>query len=121
MYLKRLSLTNFRNYEQLELEPDQFFNVIYGPNAQGKTNILESIYFTCTGKSFRTAREIEIIRWKNNFSSVNSLLETNSPPDRSTHIIKTGKKVIEVTVFKTRSTAGLAGVVLFTSGRSGYD
>ena len=115
MYLKRLSLTNFRNYEQLDLEPDQFFNVIYGPNAQGKTNILESIYFTCTGKSFRTPREIEIIRWESNFSSVNSLLETNSRQIEVRILLKPGKKIIEVNGVQTHGQPlGWPGVVLFT-------
>lgn len=115
MYLKQLSLTNFRNCEQLFLEPDRFFNVIYGANAQGKTNILESVYFTCTGKSFRTTREIEIIRWKNNFSCVNGLLETSSRQIEVKILLKPGKKNIEVNgVQRHGQPLGWPGVVLFT-------
>ncbi len=115
MYLKRLSLTNFRNYEQLDIEPDQFLNIIHGSNAQGKTNILESVYFTCTGKSFRTQREIEIIRWESGFSSVNSLMETNKRQLEIRILLKPGKKIIEVNGVQThRQPLGWPGVVLFT-------
>jgi len=115
LYLRRLSLTNFRNYEQMDLEPDQFLNVIYGPNAQGKTNILESVYFTCTGKSFRTQREIEIIRWESGFSCVNSLLETHSRQLEIRILLKPGKKIIEVNGVQTHGQPlGWPGVVLFT-------
>lgn len=115
MYLKHLELTNFRNYDRQEIEPDQFFNIIYGPNAQGKTNILESIYISCTGKSFRTQREIEIIRWESNFSYVNSLFETKSRQIEVRIVMKHGKKNVEVNGVRTRGQPlGWPGVVLFT-------
>ena len=51
MKAKHLELTNFRNYENQQLDFDEGVNVIYGDNAQGKTNILEAIYFFAMGKS----------------------------------------------------------------------
>lgn len=60
----RLKLTNFRNYIQQELDFGDGVNVIYGDNAQGKTNILEAIYFFAMGKSIRARNDVELINHK---------------------------------------------------------
>jgi len=60
--LERLSLANFRNYASLDWEPAGGLNLILGANAQGKSNLLEAIALLATGKSFRAARESELIR-----------------------------------------------------------
>ncbi len=57
-----LELTNFRNYEQQELDFGDGVNIIFGDNAQGKTNILEAVYFFAMGKSNRARRDVELIR-----------------------------------------------------------
>ncbi len=62
MILERLRLDNVRNYATLEFTPQPGLNVFVGPNAQGKSNLLEAIALLGTGKSFRTAREGEIVR-----------------------------------------------------------
>lgn len=62
MLLRRLALSNFRNYTELELEPAAGLNVFVGANAQGKSNLLEGIAMLGTGKSFRTAREADVVR-----------------------------------------------------------
>ncbi len=62
MVVNALSLTNFRNIASLTLEPSHGINVIYGENAQGKTNILESLYYLSLISSFRAARDRELIR-----------------------------------------------------------
>ena len=61
MYIKKLLLTNFRNYNEQELELCKNINIFYGDNAQGKTNIIEAIYLCSIGKSFRTKKDIELI------------------------------------------------------------
>ncbi|MDO5297830.1 MAG: DNA replication/repair protein RecF [Clostridia bacterium] len=63
MRVKSLSLRNFRNYEQVSLTPDSGVTVFCGPNAQGKTNILEALHLCCLGRSHRTPRDEELIRW----------------------------------------------------------
>jgi len=63
LYIKRVNLNNFRNYKELDIELGEGVNIFYGQNAQGKTNIIESIYMASTGKSHRTQKDIEIIRW----------------------------------------------------------
>jgi DNA replication and repair protein RecF len=60
--LQRLTLFNFRNYSELEIEPASGLNVVVGANAQGKSNLLEGIAMLGTGKSFRTARESDAVR-----------------------------------------------------------
>jgi DNA replication and repair protein RecF len=62
VYLTRLALANVRNYGELEFYPERGLNVFVGANAQGKSNLLEAIALLGTGKSFRTAREAEIVR-----------------------------------------------------------
>lgn len=61
MYLKKLKLINFRNYKSLELNLNEKLNIFVGNNAQGKTNILEAIYLSAMGKSFRTSKDKELI------------------------------------------------------------
>ena len=63
MRVKSLSLTNFRNYERALIEPGAGVTVFTGPNAQGKTNILEALHLCCLGRSHRTPRDDELIRW----------------------------------------------------------
>lgn len=61
MYISKIKLINFRNYNTLEITLDEKLNIFVGNNAQGKTNILESIFVTGFGKSFRTNRDRELI------------------------------------------------------------
>ena len=61
MYISTLKLEHFRNYDGLELSFSQGTNLFYGDNAQGKTNILEAIYFCGTTRSHRTSRDRELI------------------------------------------------------------
>jgi DNA replication and repair protein RecF len=66
VYLKRLKLINFRNYKELELDLNEKLNIFVGNNAQGKTNIVEAIYMTSLGKSFRTSKDKELIMFNKN-------------------------------------------------------
>lgn len=63
MYISTLKLEQFRNYDGLELSFSRGTNLFYGDNAQGKTNILEAIYFCGTTRSHRTSRDRELIRF----------------------------------------------------------
>jgi len=63
MYIEKLTLKNFRNYENLELDFDSRVNLVTGRNAQGKTNLIESLYLSSIGRSFRTPRDAEMIRF----------------------------------------------------------
>jgi DNA replication and repair protein RecF len=63
MYIRHLSLTNFRNYTRLELGLPARVVLLHGANAQGKTNLLEAIYYLATSRSPQTATDRELINW----------------------------------------------------------
>lgn len=63
MFVKTLKVRDFRNWENSEIELSDGINVLSGSNAQGKTNLLEALYMTCVGRSMRTPRDKELIRW----------------------------------------------------------
>ncbi len=65
MYIETIELKDFRNYEYLKTSFDKHINLIYGDNAQGKTNILEAIYMASTTKSHRATKDEELIRIEN--------------------------------------------------------
>lgn len=67
MFLKNITLTNFRNYEHINLSFDKKLNIFYGNNAQGKTNLLESIYFLCLINSTRIKDNLCLIKDDKNF------------------------------------------------------
>lgn len=62
MKIQQISLINFRNYQNLNLQIDGLVNVFYGNNAQGKTNILESIFYSAFGMSHRTSNEDDLVK-----------------------------------------------------------
>lgn len=70
MYITRVTLNNYRNYGSLGLELSPGLNVFTGENAQGKTNLLEAVYFTGVGRSMRTPRDKELIRWGDDMARI---------------------------------------------------
>ncbi len=71
MHIRTLSLTNFRNYVSLNLSCDPTANLFVGINGQGKTNILESIYYLCVARSCREALDKELINFDAEFFKIN--------------------------------------------------
>ena len=63
MHVRSLKLRNYRNYYELELALQPGINIFLGPNAQGKTNVIEAIYYASLGHSHRTHLDAELIRW----------------------------------------------------------
>ena len=116
MYIEKIKLQNFRNYKQLELNLNKNINIIYGNNAQGKTNILESIFLCSFGKSFRTTKEKEMIK----FNETNLIVEIfYQKKDRDGKIkIEIGdKKQIYLNGIKIKKLSELLGnvnIVIFT-------
>lgn len=70
MYIQNLKLTNFRNYENQEINFINGINLFLGFNAQGKTNIIEAIYLSAFGKSYRTLKDAEVILFNKDFCRV---------------------------------------------------
>lgn len=72
MFIKNIKVENFRNYENELIEFNKNINIIYGNNAQGKTNILEAIFFSALGKSFRTSKEKQVIMKEKDFFKIHT-------------------------------------------------
>jgi len=74
MILEKIELKNFRNYENQMIEFCEGVNIIAGLNAQGKTNVLEAINIISTGRSHRTRKDGEIIKWEGELSEIKALV-----------------------------------------------
>ena len=72
MHLCELSLSGFRNYQELQFTAEPGVNLIVGDNAQGKTNLLEAIVYLGSGKSFRTQKSAELVRFDATFADLNA-------------------------------------------------
>ena len=70
MYIKNIKLNNFRNYKNQEINLNKKINIFYGENAQGKTNIIESIFLSSIGKSFRASKDTELINFGENNAQI---------------------------------------------------
>lgn len=118
MYIKNMMLVNYRNYEQLNIELSKSVNVFIGDNAQGKTNILESIYYGAFAKSHRTSRDKELINWNKDKAYI-SLLVGKERLDKKIdiNILRDGRKAIKVNSIKVNKIGELFGtfnVVMFS-------
>jgi len=108
MYIKSLKIKDFRNYEVLDLEFDKKVNIIIGSNAQGKTNLLESIYISSLGRSFRTSRDTDMIRFGAERSIIN-MVYNKDMGDMEINIIinKDHKKTVKIDGVKIKKTSQL--------------
>lgn len=118
MYIERLELEHFRNYEKLKVDFNKHVNIIIGNNAQGKTNLVESIYLLAFGKSFRTSNDHELIKMNDKFTHVTGFVEKT---ERSTRIdftynvkLKKEIKVNEIPLKKLGELMGHFNVVIFS-------
>ena len=70
MHIERLELKDFRNYDSIEMDFSSNINVLIGENAQGKTNLMESLYVLSMAKSHRTSNDKELIRWDADYGKI---------------------------------------------------
>ena len=110
MLITNLKLQNFRNYEQLNIDFNKGINIIYGDNAQGKTNILEAIFVSSLGKSFRTNKEKELIKMGELFSKI-EVEFLKSDRDGKIKIEISDKKNIFVNGVKIKKLSELLGII----------
>ncbi len=97
MIVKSLTLTNFRNYEKETIEFSHGTNVIYGNNAQGKTNLLEAIYLFSHGKTHRTKLDRELIRFGEEFSRLSIEFSDKDRDFRGVmQLASNGKKSVKI-------------------------
>ena len=118
MYLKKLKLENFRNYIDQELELINGINLFLGDNAQGKTNIIESIYVCAFGKSYRTQKDSELINFNKEFCKVDlEYIKNNLNLTTEFYIDNLNRKQIKNNGIKIKKIADYVGeipIVIFS-------
>ncbi|MFC1477646.1 DNA replication/repair protein RecF [candidate division KSB1 bacterium] len=82
MFLKKLVIRNFRNYPDTTLSFENQGNLLYGGNGQGKTNLIESIYYLSVFRSFRRGASAELVRWGEDWFKLSGLFDTDSSHER---------------------------------------
>ena len=118
MIIKSLELENFRNYDSLQLFFDEGTNILYGDNAQGKTNVLEAIYVSATTKSHKGSKDKEIINFSKEEAHIRTFLSKGDMDYRvDMHLRKSKSKGIAVNGQRLKKAAellGLLNVVFFS-------
>lgn len=118
MIIKSIELADFRNYESLNLTFDKGTNILYGDNAQGKTNILEAIYVAATTKSHKGSKDKDIINFSKEEAHIRAYIEKEEVETRiDMHLRKSKSKGIAIDGQKIKKAAellGLLNVVFFS-------
>lgn len=118
MIIKSIELANYRNYDFLTLQFHKGINILYGDNAQGKTNILEAIYVAATTKSHKGSKDKEIIHFHCEDAHIRTYLEKEGIESRvDMHLRKSKPKGIAIDGQKIKRAAdlmGLCNVVFFS-------
>ena len=114
MVIKSLKLKNYRNYELLNLTFDPKTNILYGDNAQGKTNILEALYLSGTTKSHRGTKDRDLIQFGYDESHLETVIEKNGILFQiDMHLKKNSPKGIAINKIPIRRAGELFGIVHF--------
>lgn len=112
MIIKSIELSDFRNYDSLSLRFDKDTNILYGDNAQGKTNILEAIYLCSTTKSHKGSKDKELIKLDRKESHIRMLIEKNQINHTiDMHLKKNKTKGIAIDGIPIRKSSELIGLV----------
>lgn len=118
MYIKNMYIKNFRNYNDLKIDYSDKLNIFIGENAQGKTNLLESIYYMAIGKSFRTSKDLELIYLnENNLYYKMNLIKKNTNESIEIGMDRLKNKKIKVNdneIKKKSELLGILNVVIFS-------
>ena len=118
MVVKSVDLCNYRNIDILNMSFDEHVNIIYGDNAQGKTNILESLYVCATSRSHRGSKDKEIIKFDNDEAHIKvTVLKNNNNYRIDMHLKKNKSKGIAVNgipIHKAVELFGIINIVFFS-------
>ena len=118
MFVESLALKNFRNYETLEINFSDSINILYGDNAQGKTNILEAIFLAATTKSHRNSKDRDIIRFEQEDSHIRLNLNKRDVGHRiDMHLRKAKPKGVAIDgipIRKSTELFGLINIIIFS-------
>ncbi|MBM6853539.1 DNA replication/repair protein RecF [Mediterraneibacter glycyrrhizinilyticus] len=114
MVIRSLKLKNYRNYDLLDMTFDPKTNILYGDNAQGKTNILEALYLTGTTKSHRGTKDRDMIQFGHDESHLETVVEKKGAAFQiDMHLKKNSPKGIAIDKIPIRRASELFGIVQF--------
>ena len=116
MWINKIKVNNFRNYDNEEIELNKNINIFYGENAQGKTNIIEAIFLSSMGKSFRAKKDKEMIKLSENRAMI-EILFNKKDRDGKIKIELQNKKNVYLNGIKLKKLSELLGninIVIFT-------
>lgn len=112
MFIESIELSDYRNYSHLHIDFHKGTNVLYGDNAQGKTNILESVYVCSTTKSHRGSKDKEIIRFGADEAHIKMMVRRDEIPYRiDMHLKKNKAKGVAVNGVPIKKASELFGIV----------
>lgn len=112
MIIKKLQLNNFRNYENLDISFNEGVNLLYGNNAQGKTNVLEAVYMIATTKSIRGSKDRDMIRFDQDEAHISAFVERNEITHKiDIHLKRNKAKGLAIDGIPIRRSAELLGLL----------
>lgn len=112
MIIKSIELQNFRNYDSLKMDLDEKTNILYGDNAQGKTNILEALYLSGTTKSHKGSKDKELIKFNSDEAHIRCQVEKAGMNYRiDMHLRKNKSKGIAINGIPIKKAAELFGIL----------
>uniref|UniRef100_UPI00405701CD DNA replication/repair protein RecF n=1 Tax=Agathobacter sp. TaxID=2021311 RepID=UPI00405701CD len=112
MIIKSIELSNFRNYKALNIPFEQGTNILYGDNAQGKTNILEAAYLSGTTKSHRGSKDKEMIRFQCEEAHIRTIVEKNGKEYQiDMHLRNRGSKGVAINKIPIKRASELFGIL----------
>ena len=118
MIIKSIELSDFRNYENLEIHFDNGTNILYGDNAQGKTNILEAAYISGTTKSHKGSKDKEMIRFDCEEAHIRTIVEKNEKEYQIDMHLRThgskGVAINKIPIKKASELFGILNIVFFS-------
>ena len=116
MWIEKININNFRNYKNQEINFSKKINIFYGENAQGKTNIIEAIYLCSMGKSFRTNKDLELIKFKENTAQIEINFQKSDREGNIKMNISNNKNILinKIKIKKLSELLGNIHIVIFT-------
>lgn len=107
MRVLAVKFENYRNLKNDIIQPCEGVNIIYGDNAQGKTNLLEAIWLFCGGHSFRSSKDSETIKWDKDYARLEMRFFGQEREQTAKILINNGKKQVEINGVEKKSAAAL--------------
>ena len=112
MIIKSLELKDFRNYKELKIDLDSGVNILYGDNAQGKTNVLEAVYYTATTRSHKSSKDKDVINFDADEAHIKTIIDKEGLERRiDMHLRRAKSKGIAVDKVRLKKAVELLGIL----------